>query len=119
MLEQFKGRLVQPLQIVEEQSQRVVRPGECADEPPEHQLEAVLRVLRRKLGDGRLLPDDKLELRNQVDDELTVWTHGLPQRILPMVYFLIPSSQDLINECPKGLRERCVRDVPSVLVEFA
>ena len=43
LLQQFQGRSVQPLQIVEEQRQWVVRPGERAEEPPEHQLEASLR----------------------------------------------------------------------------
>src|SRR5208283_3080677 len=119
MLKQFKGCRVQPLQIVEEQCQWVLRPGECADKPPKHQLEAILRVLRRKLGNGRLFPDDKLERRNQVDDELTVWTHSLPQRVLPMAHLRITLSEDLINKGLKGLRERPIRDVPFVLVEFA
>ena len=119
MLEQFKGCRVQPLQIVEEQSERMLRPSEYIDKPPKHQLEAVLRVQRRKLGNGRLLPDDKLELRNQVDDELTVWTDGLPQRVPPMAHFSITINQNLINEGLKGLRERRIRDVPSALVEFA
>jgi len=47
VFKQFKGRGVQPLQIVKEQSQRVFRPGESAEKPPKHHLKAVLRVLRR------------------------------------------------------------------------
>jgi hypothetical protein len=34
VLQQLKGCRVQPLQIVEEQRKRVLRPGERADEPP-------------------------------------------------------------------------------------
>ena len=48
VLEQVERRRVEPLQIVEEQRQRMLRPGEHADEAPEHQLEAALRVLRRQ-----------------------------------------------------------------------
>ena len=68
----FKGCRVQPLQIVEEQRKRVLRPGEHAEEPPEHQLEAVLRILRRQVRNGRLFPDDELDLRDEVDDQLAV-----------------------------------------------
>ena len=46
ILEQIERRRVEPLQIVEEQRQRMFRPGEYADEPPEYQLEAALRILR-------------------------------------------------------------------------
>jgi len=44
---------VQPLQIVEKQRKRVLRPGERAEESPE----AVLRILRRQVWNGRLFPD--------------------------------------------------------------
>ena len=55
ILEQIERRRVEPLQVVEEQRQRMLRPGEDADEPPEHQLEAPLRVLWRKLRNRRLV----------------------------------------------------------------
>ena len=42
ILEQIERRRVEPLQVVEEQRQRMFRPGEDADEPPEHQLETAL-----------------------------------------------------------------------------
>ncbi len=67
VLEQFKGSRVHPLQIVEEQRQRVFRSSERAQKPPEHRLETVLCVLRRKLGNGRLFANDELELRNEVN----------------------------------------------------
>ena len=55
MLDEVERGRVQPLQIVEEQRERMLRPGEHAEEAPEHQLEAVLRVLRRQIRDRRLL----------------------------------------------------------------
>ena len=61
ILEQIERRRVEPLQIVEEQRQRMFRPGEDADETPEHQLETALRLLRLELGDRRLLADDELQ----------------------------------------------------------
>ena len=59
ILEQVERRRVEPLQIVEEQRQRMLRPGEHADEAAEHQLEPPLRLLRLELGDRRLLADDE------------------------------------------------------------
>ena len=72
MLEEVERCGIQPLQIIEEQRERVLLAREHAEEAPEHQLEAVLRVLRRELRDRGLLPDHELELGNEVDHELTI-----------------------------------------------
>ena len=74
ILEQIERRRVEPLQIVEEQGQRMFRPREYADESPEHQLEAALRVLWRKLRDRRLFSDDELQFGDQIHHELSVRT---------------------------------------------
>ena len=55
--EQVQGRRVQPLQIVQEQRQRMLRPGEHAEQAAEHQLETALCVLRRQLRHGGLRAD--------------------------------------------------------------
>jgi hypothetical protein len=55
----------------------MLRPGEDADEPPKHQLEPPLRVLRRKLRDRGLLSDDQ----RQLGATATRWFRGaLPLR---------------------------------------
>ena len=46
---QVERRRVQPLKIVEEQRQRMLRAGKYADEAAEHELKPPLRLLRRKL----------------------------------------------------------------------
>jgi len=51
------------LQVIEEERERLFLRGNDAEEPPEHHLESVLRLLRRKLRYGRLLADDELDLR--------------------------------------------------------
>src|ERR1700704_5603790 len=51
MLEKLKRRCIQPLQIIEEQRERVLLAREHPEEAPEHHLEAVLRVLRRQVRD--------------------------------------------------------------------
>ena len=66
MLEEVERCCIQPLQIVEEQRERVLLPREHAEEAPEHQLEAVLRVLRRQVRDRRLRADDEFQLGNEI-----------------------------------------------------
>ena len=70
--EQIERRRVKPLQIVEKKRQRMFRPSEDADKPPEHQLETALCLLRRKPRDRRLLSDEKLQLGDNADHELPV-----------------------------------------------
>ena len=72
ILEQIERCRVEPLQIVEEQRQRMFRPGEYADESPEHQLKTTLCVLRRKLRNRRLFTDDELQFGDEVDHEPSV-----------------------------------------------
>ena len=49
VFEQVERRSVQPLQIVEEERERMLGSREYADEAPKDQLKAPLRFLRRKL----------------------------------------------------------------------
>jgi hypothetical protein len=51
ILEQIKGCRIKPLQIIEEEGQRMFPPREYADKSPEHQLKTALRVLGWKLRD--------------------------------------------------------------------
>ena len=62
ILQQVERCRVQPLQIIEEECQRVFRPGEDTDESAEDQLKAALRLLRLKLRHRRLFAEDELQL---------------------------------------------------------
>src|ERR1700739_547641 len=86
VLQEFKSCRVQPLQIVEEQRERVLWPGERTEEPPEHQLEAVPRVLRRQICNGRLPADDELHLWDEIDDELAIRTQYFLKYVPPMAH---------------------------------
>ena len=119
VLQQFKSCRVQPLQIVEEQRERVLRPGEYAEEPSEHHLEAVLCILRREVRNGRLFPDDELDLRDEVDDKLAVRAHRVLQRAPPPAHLRFALGEDLTDEGLEGLCQGRVRDVALVLVELA
>src|SRR6266481_9568217 len=72
ILQQVERRRVEPLQVVEEQSERVLRPGEYGDKPPEHQLETPLRVLRLKIRDWWLFSNDEFQLRNEIHNQQSV-----------------------------------------------
>ena len=54
MLKEVEGCCIQPLQIIEEECERMLLAREHPEEAPEHHLEAVLRILRRQVGDRRL-----------------------------------------------------------------
>src|ERR1700722_10096132 len=45
VLEEVERRCIEPLQIVEEQRERVLLPCEYAEKPPENHLKAVLRFV--------------------------------------------------------------------------
>src|SRR5579864_8755489 len=65
---------IEPLQIVKEQSERMLRPREYTDKSTEYQLEPALRVRWRNFRCRRLFSDDELQLGNEVHDDLPVRT---------------------------------------------
>jgi hypothetical protein len=83
IIEQIERCGVEPLQVVQEESQRVLRPRENADESPEHELEAPLLLLRWEFGRRWLLADDELEVWNEVHYQLSVGIQSLTKRISP------------------------------------
>src|SRR5882672_1420214 len=119
VLEQIERRGVEPLQIVEKERERMFGPRESPDESPQHELEPPLRVLRRELGDRRLLSYDELELRDQVHHQPSVGFQRLAERVTPAGQLRLALAQKRSGQLPKGLGERGVRDVALVLVELA
>src|SRR4029077_5870507 len=108
-----------PLQIIEEERQRMLLRGEHAQEPPEHRVETSLRVLRRQFGKRGLLADDEFQVRNQAYDELSVQAQRLTNRFAPVSEFDVAFCQERTNQTLKGLRQRGVRNVALVLIELA
>src|ERR1700688_1171167 len=95
VLDEVERRGIQPLQIVKKQRKRVLLPREYAEEAPEHHLEAVLRVLRWQVRHRRLLSEHELQLRNEVDDELTVRAQRLAQGAAPSAKLRLALAQNL------------------------
>jgi hypothetical protein len=119
MLEEVKRCRIQPLQIIEEQCERVLLASERSEEAPENHLEAVVRILRREVGNGLLFTDNEFDLGDKVDDELAVRAYRVPQRSPPLLHLRFVLCEDLTDEGLEGLRQGRVRDVAFVLVELA
>ena len=83
VLKNIERRCIQPLQIVEKQHKRVFLSREHSDESPEHHLEAFLHLLRREVRNRRLFSDDKLELRDEIDDQRAVRAQRLLKAVPP------------------------------------
>ncbi|MGC2786900.1 MAG: hypothetical protein WA397_24340, partial [Roseiarcus sp.] len=119
MLDEVECPRIQPLQIVEEQRERMVLAREQAEEAPENHLKAILGVLRRQVRDWRLRSDNELELGNEVDDELAVRAQRLAQGVPPPAQLGFALAEKGPHEAPEGLGQGGVRDVALVLVELA
>src|SRR6266404_923001 len=119
ILQQVESRRVEPLQVVEEQSERVFRPSEYADKPPEHHLETPLCVLRFKIRDWWLFSEDEFQFRNQIHNEHSVRTQRLTNRLAPDAQLGLALGEKGADEALKGLRQRGIGDVPLVLIELA
>src|SRR6516165_4637888 len=77
ILDQIESCRIEPLQIIEEQSKRMLRPREYSDKSPKDELESTLGVLRRKVGNRRRFSDDELQFRNKVHNEPAVRAQGI------------------------------------------
>src|SRR5271167_1650184 len=119
VLEEVERRCIKPLQIVEEQRERMLLPREYAEKAPEDHLEAVLRVLRRQVRDRQLSSDHKLQRRNEVDHKLTVRAQRLAQGVPPPAKLRLALAQKRAHKALEGLGKGGVRDVALVLVELA
>ena len=72
IFQQIQCRRVQPLQIVEKQSQRMLWLRKYANESTENQLKTPLRILGRNFGDGWLVSDNELQFGNQIHNQPTI-----------------------------------------------
>src|SRR6516165_6582064 len=119
VFQHVERRRVEPLQVIKEERQRMFRPSEEADKLSEHQLEAPLRVLWRKLRNRRRFSDDELHFRNEIHNQSGVRSQSLTQRVAPRreVRFVLP--QQWPDQVLKGLCQRRVGDVTFVLIELA
>ena len=104
ILKQIERRGVEPLQIVEEQGERMLRPREDTDKATEYQLEAALRVLGRKFRDRWLFSYDELQFRDEIHNEPSVRVQRLVNGVAPFAQLCFALTQKWTDEALKGLR---------------
>ena len=119
MLDQIEGRGIQPLQVIQEQRERVLRACKHAEKTPEDQLEATLPFLLRELRNRRLLADDEGQLRDEIDHELAVRSKRIEQGGAPLAHLRVALAEDLSDEALEGLSQRRIRNIALVLVELS
>src|SRR5208283_487199 len=93
VLEEIERRSIQPLQIVKEQRQRMLRPGEDIEEAAKHQLESALRVSRWQLRRRRLPADEEFEIGEQRQHERAVRAKRCRERGAPGSQFGLALAQ--------------------------
>src|SRR5262249_20968289 len=118
VFQQIERRRVEPLQVIEEERQRMFRPREDVDKLPKYQLEAPLRVLWRKLRNQRRLSDDELHFRNEIHNQSCVRAQRLPQRVAPPREVPFALAEQRPDPGLKGLCQRGVGNVAFVLIEL-
>src|ERR1700692_215315 len=119
VLDEIERRGIQPLQIVEEQRERMFLAREHAQEAPENHLEAVLRVLWWQIWNRRLFPDHEIQLGNEVDDELSIRAQRLVEGVPPPAKLGLALGEERADKALECLAQGRVRDVALVLVELA
>src|SRR5262249_9379444 len=119
ILQQIQGGRIQPLQVVEEQGQRMLASCEHADETTESEVEAALSQVCRNLGKGRLLADQEPQFRNQVHDQLAILLQRGTQVLAPPAERCLALRQQRPDQTLKSLCQRRVGNVACVLIELA
>ena len=80
----------------------MLRPCEYADKSPEHELEAALSVLWRKIWDRWLFSYDEPQFRNEIQNELSVRTQRIKQRVPPSAEFHFLLAEKGKNQALEG-----------------
>src|SRR5262249_46658017 len=106
----------EPLQIVEEEHQRVFLLSEHGEEAAQDGDYAAFCLSRRQFRHQRLRPDEDLQLGNEVYDETAVCTHRVPDGLTPQRDVRVAVDEELAHQRLQGLCQRRVGNIPSVLV---
>ncbi len=117
--QQVERGSIQPLQIIQEQHERMLRPREHAQKAPKHGLKTVLRFLRRQLLHRRLLADEEFQLGNEFDEERPIRAQRALQCLPPPAHLRFALAEDLAHQSSECLGQRGIRDVALVLIELA
>src|SRR4051794_23176174 len=81
--QQLQRRHISPLQVIDEDYQRMLGRGKDRDKLAEFMVETVLRLLYRQHDDRGLFPDQQAQLWNDINDDLRIVAQCLQQLFLP------------------------------------
>ena len=109
---------VRPLQVVDEQHERVVDARHDANQRADACFEPSLRFGRRHLAGRNLLADDQLEVGNQLGQGSGGRPHLLGESCRQRVELDGREREHLTDELPGRLDERRVREVAPVEIEL-
>src|SRR5262249_50605354 len=119
VLHEVQRRRIEPLQVVEKQSEGMFRPRKYIDESPQYQVEPALFLLWRKFGNRWLLSDNGLQSRDHTHHQLSVRVERFMERVAPLAQLRLALAQKGADEALKRLRQGGVRNITLVLVELA
>src|SRR6202042_3754212 len=112
-----RGR-IEPLQIIDENDERVFRSRENGDEPLEHSLKSQFGVHRREDRYGRRGTYQSSEIGNEVGQQAALIADSFLDRVSPAGDFVRVAVQQLLNQSLKRLSQCRVGGVPEAQVEF-
>ena len=82
-------------------------------------MQTTLCLLRRKLDDRRLLSDEELQFRDEVDHEPPVRAQRLAKSVAPVANSASLLTKQRPHQALKRLHQRRIGDVALVLIELA
>src|SRR5262245_36836391 len=110
---------IEPLEIVEEQGQRMLRTREDADQTADGRLKAGLRIRRRDIRYRWLLADHELQLGHQVEEQRAVRAERVTQPLPPCGELGLRLREKLPDQALESLSQRRIRHVALQLIELA
>src|SRR5262249_5775018 len=119
ILQQIERRHIEPLQIIEEEREWMLRLGKHPDKSPKHHVETTLRLLGRKLRYGWLISNNELQLGDEVDHEPSVPAQCVQKSVSPCAELGVVPAQKEPHKSLKGLGKTRIRDIALVLIELA
>lgn len=117
LLQQSQRRRIGPLQVVEEQQQRVGAPGQRLHEAAEGQVQTRLGVGCGQHRQRRWRADQQLQLRHQVADGGGMLTQCLDQQRPPVGVAALDG--ELLHQGAERIGQRGIRAMAAVLIALA
>ena len=119
VFEQAQGRYVGPLQVVEEQQQRVIRCCQRIDKLAKADMEPMFALCRRHLRQCGQVAEQAAKLGNQVGDRRRVVAQCIGQSVLPVQSTLGTFSGQGVQQLAKRLAKGGIGLAATVLIALS